>query len=153
MDFSKAFSCLARQLILMKMKANGLTLEYACLVKNYLTDCKEKVKISCHSDWLNSIKDVLAYCRHTRGARMTNTSNCSSCVEPIHHWRNRVLIKLTGYTPCYVPAFKGNKGNTIHYISCVELNVFIVLHAYMVSAQVLGQIGAIFFKLLVLVSK
>ncbi|XP_053407930.1 uncharacterized protein LOC123547654 [Mercenaria mercenaria] len=59
MDLSKAFDCLPHDLIVLKLKAYGLSNAAAELMHNYLTDRKQRVKLgkAC-SDWMTISKGV-----------------------------------------------------------------------------------------------
>ena len=58
-DLSKAFDCMPLGLLIAKLKAYGFT-ENACkLLKSYLVNRKQRVKIGNHfSDWVSNIKGV-----------------------------------------------------------------------------------------------
>ena len=59
MDLSKAFDCLPHNLIIMKLKAYGLTEDACKLMESYLSERKQRVKITNNtSEWLEIIKGV-----------------------------------------------------------------------------------------------
>ena len=59
MDLSKAFDCLPHNLLLAKLKAYGLTDHSNNLLRNYLSNRKQRVKISINcSEWQNISKGV-----------------------------------------------------------------------------------------------
>ena len=57
MDLSKAFDCLPHNLLLAKLKAYGLTDHSINLLRNYLSNRKQRVKIGNNcSEWQNITK-------------------------------------------------------------------------------------------------
>ena len=59
MDLSKAFDCLPHDLLVLKLRAYGLSGEACSLVFNYLTERQQMVKIGTnHSQWLETLKGV-----------------------------------------------------------------------------------------------
>lgn len=59
MDLSKAFDCLPHDLIILKLKAYGLSEAAADLMHSYLTDRQQRVKLNKHySDWMTIVKGV-----------------------------------------------------------------------------------------------
>ena len=59
MDLSKAFDCLPHNLLLAKLKAYGLTDHSINLLRNYLSNRKQRVKIGNNcSEWQNITKGV-----------------------------------------------------------------------------------------------
>ena len=59
MDMSKAFDCLPRDLLLGKLRAYGLTTSACALVRSYLSNRKQRVKLGPHcSEWANTSKGV-----------------------------------------------------------------------------------------------
>ena len=59
MDLSKAFDCLPHDLTLSKLKAYGLSENSCKLVKSYLTDRRQRVRVGqSHSSWQNTTKGV-----------------------------------------------------------------------------------------------
>ena len=59
MDLSKAFDCLAHDLIVAKLKAYGLSTDANAFLESYLSDRKQRVKISqIHGQWLHILKGV-----------------------------------------------------------------------------------------------
>ena len=59
MDLSKAFDCLPHDLLLGKLRAYGLTTSACALVRSYLSNRKQRVKLGPHySEWANTSKGV-----------------------------------------------------------------------------------------------
>jgi hypothetical protein len=58
-DLSKAFNCMPHGLLLAKVQAYGFSLNVCNLLKSYLVDRKQRVKIGdCFSEWITSTKGV-----------------------------------------------------------------------------------------------
>ena len=58
-DLSKAFDCLPHDLIVAKLKDYGLSTDASAFLESYLSDRKQRVKISqAHGKWLNILKGV-----------------------------------------------------------------------------------------------
>ena len=59
MDLSKAFDCLPRDLLLGKLRAYGLNTSACALVRSYLSNRKQRVKLGPHhGEWANTSKGV-----------------------------------------------------------------------------------------------
>ena len=59
MDLSKAFDCLSHSLLIAKLNAYGMTYSSCCLLSDYLTDRKQRVKLgSSRSTWNDITKGV-----------------------------------------------------------------------------------------------
>ena len=59
MDLSKAFDCLPHRLLLRKLYNCGVSLEACQLIRSYLTNRAQRMKIgTCRSDWLVINKGV-----------------------------------------------------------------------------------------------
>ena len=59
MDLSKAYDCLPHDLIIAKLEAYGFGKESLCLLRNFLTNRKQRVKIgSKFSEWLDILLGV-----------------------------------------------------------------------------------------------
>ena len=59
MDWSKAFDCLPHNILLSKLSAYGLSEDSVLLLKSYLSDRKQQIKISSVvSSWDNINKGV-----------------------------------------------------------------------------------------------
>ena len=59
MDLSKAFDCLPHNLLLLKLEAYGLTKQYLNLLKNYLEEREQRVKVGgTYSKWSQLLKGV-----------------------------------------------------------------------------------------------
>jgi len=58
-DLSKAFDCMPHGLLIAKLKAYGFSLNACNLIKSYLVDRRQRVKIGhTFSDWVSNIKGV-----------------------------------------------------------------------------------------------
>ena len=58
-DLSKAFDCMPHGLLLAKLNAYGVSLSTCELVRSYLSDRKQRVKIGIHlSEWVTAVKGV-----------------------------------------------------------------------------------------------
>ena len=58
-DLSKAFDCMPHGLLLAKLHAYGISLHTCELIKSYLSDRKQRVKIGVEtSPWVTAIKGV-----------------------------------------------------------------------------------------------
>jgi hypothetical protein len=59
MDLSKAFDCLPHNLLLLKLEAYGLTKQSLNLLKNYLEEREQRVKVGgTYSEWSQLFKGV-----------------------------------------------------------------------------------------------
>ena len=59
MDLSKAFDCLPDNLLLLKLEAYGLTKQSLNLLKNYLEEREQRVKVGgTYSEWSQLFKGV-----------------------------------------------------------------------------------------------
>ena len=59
MDLSKAFDCLPHNLLLLKLEAYGLTKQSLNLLKNYLEEREQRVKVGgTYSEWSQLLKGV-----------------------------------------------------------------------------------------------
>ena len=59
MDLSKAFDCMPRDLLIAKFKAYGAQDQSMKIIKSYLTDREQRVRIgNVHSSWKTTIKGV-----------------------------------------------------------------------------------------------
>ena len=59
MDLSKAFDCLPRDLLLVKLQAYGLSVKACALISSYLSGRRQQVRLGPHcSDWCDIIKGV-----------------------------------------------------------------------------------------------
>ena len=59
MDLSKAFDCMPHDLLIAKFKAYGVQDQSIKIIKSYLTDREQRVRIgNVHSSWKTTIKGV-----------------------------------------------------------------------------------------------
>ena len=59
MDLSKAFDCMSHDLLIAKFKAYGVQDQSIKIIKSYLTDRGQRVRIgNVHSSWKTTIKEM-----------------------------------------------------------------------------------------------
>ena len=59
MDLSKAYDCLAHDLLIAKLEAYGLDMASLSLLKNYLANRKQRTKVgSSYRDWFELIRGI-----------------------------------------------------------------------------------------------
>ena len=62
MDLSKAFDCLPHNLFLLNLEAYGLTKQSLNLLKHYLEEREQRVKVrGTYSEWSQLLKGVLYF--------------------------------------------------------------------------------------------